>query len=213
MATNVTTDTIKFLNQKMIVKRIELDKRIETIRHYNEEVVPLKNKNAIETLESRKAKRAARPEKYVNKAPLPEVARVYEPVDFEQSDAIGLIKAMEAYQYAIYCITRTNKPEMSGRFTINDYLAYFNKTLKTWELRAFHAKKRLDKNRIKLAKNKQLNPKKYAKRPDLPEVNAEIINAQRCVDHYKKAIEAIEKLDSKKRIISVTSPTGTIYHR
>lgn len=83
---------------------------------------------------------------------------------------------------------------MATNVTTN-HIEFMEKELKNAQIHLFHAKQRLENAKVKLAEKKKLNPKKYAERPDLPDVNPEIINLERKISHYEYAIEAMRRLE------------------
>lgn len=83
------------------------------------------------------------------------------------------------------------------------HLEFFQQQLKTQEIHLQEAIKRWEKAKITLAEKKRLNPKKFGDRPELAEESSEIINCRRKCEHFKYAIELIEKEEIRSNGIRV----------
>ena len=186
MATNVTTDTELFLKNQLAVTEKHLEDNLMYIKRYNEETIPAK-KIKIEEMNKKKLEKGK---------PLLEFN--YKPIDPNTAEeVVGLRKKIEAYNTAIDLVHYGSYITINkGEFTLNDYIKFFESKEKTSTIRISCAEKRLEKNRKKLAENKKKNPKKYGSRPDLPEINKEIINEQRKLEHWQKVLKLLREKES-----------------
>lgn len=182
MATNVTTDTIEFLSNNLKVSEQYLEDNLARIKRFNEETLPHKR----ETIAAMNVKKAENGKTLL----------VYdrEPIDPDTAEqVIGLKKKIEAYKVVIDKLEGKDI-NFNTQYTTDDYLKFFESKEKTSSIRLHHAKSRLVKKKNKLEENKKKNPKKYGSRPEIPDINKEIINEERKLEHWRKAKSIVESM-------------------
>lgn len=97
MATNVTTDHIKYMEQQLKNKQIHLEKAIQRMTRFNEVTLPAKKNNP----------------KNKNKKHIQE----REPIDIESKpEIINLRRAIAHYEYAIEAMKEKQAREALGEF-------------------------------------------------------------------------------------------------
>lgn len=97
MATNVTTDHIKYMEQQLKDKQIHLEKAIQRMTRFNEVTLPAKKNNP----------------KNKNKKHIQE----REPIDIESKpEVVNLRRAIAHYEYAIEAIKEKQAREALGKF-------------------------------------------------------------------------------------------------
>ena len=87
-----------------------------------------------------------------------------------------------------------------------DHIQFMEQQLKNAQIHLSCAEQRLANAKLKLAMKKEINPKKFGERPDLPDENSEIKNLRIKIAHYEFAIEAMkEKILREEGITVITS--------
>lgn len=79
-----------------------------------------------------------------------------------------------------------------------DSIAFFERKLKNEQIHLSKAIDRWENAKIKLAKKKLENPKKYGDRPDLADESSEIINCRKICKHFELAIQAIKEKQARE---------------